>query len=254
MKIHVCLWDRRLNTFYQYSEGTSAIVCVLYLIQYQKISILLFLQKWLSSPFTFSSFSPDPCPPDISRLDVNWNKEEYRPKSLCDHTRETQSDKSIHCISSVSNKGYFNPQCLSYNHMDHQGFRTDESQQSLSSPPEDVPLFHADYVCAPLFIAGLGFHNKSFELDSPKSMMQFPIFVEEVTDNTHTHNERSSILPVSEEMIEQEQIEDFIESPGACSTTALVFHDDQPASHTIDNSVGYFTLNELYQKHPVYWK
>ncbi|XP_072277158.1 interleukin-2 receptor subunit beta isoform X2 [Pyxicephalus adspersus] len=203
-------------------------------------------QKWLSSPFPFSSFIPDPCPLDISPLDVNWNKEDH-PKSLFDHALETQTAKSIHFGTSVSNKGYFNPNCLSYDHVDHQGLQSVTCHECLPSPTEDMPLFHADYLCAPLSIAGLGFNNKSFELDSPQRTMQFPLLVEEDIKN----EECSSTLAVTTEVIEGEENEQV--SPGACSTSALVFHEVKPISNVSDNSSGYLSMNELHQKHAVHW-
>lgn len=209
-------------------------------------------QKWLSSPFPFSSFSPEPCPPDISPVAVNWNKEEHHQKSLFDHTHETQTAKSIHCGSSFSNRGYFTPNCLTYDHVDHQSFQTGTPHEPLSSPTVHMPLFHADYLCAPFSIAGLGFHNKSFELDSPQRNLQWPILVEEILYNAENQHDCSSDLPVTEELIEEN--EDFIESPGASSTAALVFHDVPPASQISDNSAGYFSLNELNQKHAGHWK
>lgn len=115
-----------------------------------------------------------------------------------------------------------------------------------------MPLFHADYLCAPFSIAGLGFHNKSFQLDSPKRNLQWPILVEEIVDNAENQDDCSSDLPLTEELIEES--EDFIESPGASSTAALVFHDVQPASKISDNSAGYLSLNELHQKHAGHWK
>ncbi|XP_040215365.1 interleukin-2 receptor subunit beta isoform X2 [Rana temporaria] len=209
-------------------------------------------QKWLSSPFPFSSFSPEPCPPDISSVAVNWNKEEHHPKSLFDYPHETQTAKSIHCGSSFSNRGYFTPNCFTYDHVDHQSFQTSTPHEPLSSPTEEMPLFHDDYLCAPFSIAGLGFHNKSFQLDSPKRNLQWPILVEEIIDNAENQDDCSSDLPSTEELIEES--EDFIESPGASSTAALVFHDVQPASKLSDNSAGYLSLNELHQKHAGHWK
>ncbi|XP_077308372.1 interleukin-2 receptor subunit beta [Lithobates pipiens] len=209
-------------------------------------------QKWLSSPFPFSSFLPEPCPPDISPVAVNWNKEEHHPKSLFDHTHETQTAKSIHCGSSFSNRGYFTPNCPTYDHFDHQSFQTGTPHEPLSSPIEHMPLFHADYLCAPFSIAGLGFHNKSFELDSTQRNLKWPILVEEIMDNAENQDDCSSDLPVTEELTEEH--EDFIESPGASSTAALVFHDVQPASQISHNSAGYFSLNELHQKHAGHWK
>ncbi|KAM9324499.1 interleukin-2 receptor subunit beta [Gastrophryne carolinensis] len=191
-------------------------------------------QKWLSSPFPFSSFYPDPTPSDISPLDINWNMKEHHLKNKYGQTKEMQTETDGLSSSEFCNKCYFSPM---YDH--HQVFET----ISLPSPTEDMPLFHADYLCAPLFISGL--HNKSF-VDFQVSNLQMPILVEEVKDKAEDHND----YPKEEAKEEEKQsVEVQNESSTAGPITLPIPTNIQPLSHENDKAAEYLSLNELQQKH-----
>ncbi|XP_075039165.1 interleukin-2 receptor subunit beta [Mixophyes fleayi] len=216
-------------------------------------------QKWLSSPFSFSSFSLYPSHLDISSLDINGKKEEHYQNINPILTQEGPRERSGQSCSSFSNQGYFSSMCLSYDHMDHRGFPTMVSNGPLSSPTaEDMPLFHADYLCAPLSVPGLGVHNRSFELDAPFRAMQVPILVEEVINKTEYHDERleTSVPPekkkVSEEE-EKEKCEDPKQPASASSTSPFTQQHVDTQLQDVNDATGYLSLNELNQKHYGHW-
>ncbi|XP_068109020.1 interleukin-2 receptor subunit beta [Hyperolius riggenbachi] len=216
-------------------------------------------QNWISSPFSFSSFSLDATPPVISPLDVNWNKEGHHQKPLPEPIQDAQSEKSKHSESSFSNKSYFSHLYLNYDCIGQQDFTTMIANQSLPSPTEDMPLFQADYLCAPLSIPGLGFQNRCFELDSPLRNLAMPFVFEESMGKIVDPDEYLIAPPVMEKIVEKEgkeMDEASVEPPDSSSTIQLHSQNIQPPSNETNNNNtrDYLSLTELYQKHAVHWK
>ncbi|XP_063796725.1 interleukin-2 receptor subunit beta [Pseudophryne corroboree] len=217
-------------------------------------------QKWLSSPFSFSSFSLYPSHLDISSLDINGKRDENHQILPSAPTQEAERDSSGHSCSSFSNQEYFSSVCPGYDHMDHRGFPTIAPNGPLPSPTgEDMPLFHADYLCAPLSIPGLGVHNRSFELDAPSRGTLVPILVEEVIYKGEYHNEHpvTSLPPVMEKVNddskEKEKCENLKESPNSYSATPFIQQHVDTTSQEVNVTAGYLSLNELSHKHYGHW-
>ncbi|KAM3914278.1 interleukin-2 receptor subunit beta [Leptodactylus fuscus] len=199
-------------------------------------------KKWLATPYVFSPFYLDPSPVDISPLNINSKVEEEHVKGPAPPKEEVDKDKNGQSGSSFNNQEYFSSVYLDYDH-----FPTTLVNESLHSPTdEDMPLFQAEYLCAPQSIAGFGLHNKSFERDTPPRAMQVPVFVEEVIGKSKC-NDASQETENTREPEERENSEDLKELHDTFSIPPME-QQSKPSKPT-DASADYFSLKELYQKH-----
>ncbi|XP_040263110.1 interleukin-2 receptor subunit beta isoform X2 [Bufo bufo] len=204
-------------------------------------------KKWLSTPYVFSSFFLDPSPLDISPLNINCKVEEQSLKGPS--TAEPEKDKLGHSSSSYTNQEYFSSVCLGYDH-----FPTTAVNESLHSPTdEEIPLFQAEYLCAPQSIAGFGVHNGSFERDASPQVIQNSVLAEEAIakpqcddegGETFTHQETENV----KEDKGKEIFEDHKESSDSFSTP-MVYQQDGKPSMEANVAADYLSLKELYQKH-----
>lgn len=204
-------------------------------------------KKWLSTPYGVSPFFLDPSPIDISPLKINCKVEEQHLKFPPTPKAEADKDKAGNSGSSFTNQEYFSSVYLGYDH-----FPSAVVNEPLHSPTdEDMPLFQAEYLCAPQSIAG--FHNRSFERDVLPRVIQKPVLVEEVIAKPKCDDENGKISTrqETENVREAEEIENSEdkESLDASSTTPLAqTHDSKPLKEA-DFATDYLSLKELSQRH-----
>ncbi|XP_066452402.1 interleukin-2 receptor subunit beta [Eleutherodactylus coqui] len=204
-------------------------------------------KQWLSTPYVFSPFFLDPSPLDISPLNINGKLEEQYLNPPSTPKAEADKDKTGHSGSSFTNQEYFSSVYLGYDH-----FPTTLTNESLNSPTsEDIPLFQAEYLCAPQSIAGFGVHNVSFEQDAPPQVMQLPVLVEEVIAKPKCDDENNDISGHQENVKEEEGKENFEDQKELLDTfsrTPIAQQYDAQPSKESDIVADYVSLKELHQK------
>ncbi|XP_069824959.1 interleukin-2 receptor subunit beta [Dendropsophus ebraccatus] len=207
-------------------------------------------KKWLSTPNVISPFFLDPSPTDISPLKINCKIEEQHLKFPPTPKAEVAKDKSGHSGSSFTNKEYFSSIYFGYDH-----FPTTLVNEPLHSPTdENMPLFQAEYLCAPQSLAGFGVHNGSFERDAPPRVMQMPILVEEVLAEPECAKENGEMSHHQEtEKVREEEgrgnLEDQKQSLDTFSTTLVAQRNDGKPLKEANVVADYLSLKELHQKH-----
>ncbi|KAM4022676.1 interleukin-2 receptor subunit beta isoform 1-T2 [Anomaloglossus baeobatrachus] len=204
-------------------------------------------KKWLSTPYVFSPFFQDPTPVVISPVSLNCSVEEQHLKSPPTSRPEMEKDQMGNSGSSFTNQEYFSSVYFAYDH-----FPSTILNQSLHSPTsEDMPLFEAEYLCAPQSLASFGVHNGSFEQDSPNQVMQIPVLVE-VIENPECDDEIGEISchQEAENVTEQEGKESSEnQKENISSTTPCPQHHGGKPSKVANVAADYLSLKELNQKH-----
>ncbi|XP_077134854.1 interleukin-2 receptor subunit beta isoform X2 [Ranitomeya variabilis] len=205
-------------------------------------------KKWLSTPYVFSPFFQDPSPVVISPVSFNSNVEEQHLKSPPTPKSEKCKDNLGHSGSSFNNQEYFSSVYFGYDH-----FPSTILTQSLHSPTnEDMPLFQAEYLCAPQSLASFGVYNGSFEQDAPNRVIQMPVLVEEVIANLECDDENGEISGhrEAENVKEQEREESAAhQKENIFSTTPLPQQHGGKTSEIANVAADYLSLKELNQKH-----
>ncbi|XP_073430445.1 interleukin-2 receptor subunit beta [Dendrobates tinctorius] len=205
-------------------------------------------KKWLSTPYVFSPFFQDPSPVVISPVSFNCNVEEQHLKSPPTPKSEGHKDKLGHSGSSFNNQEYFSSVYFEYDH-----FPSTILNQSLHSPTnEDMPLFQAEYLCAPQSLASFGVYNGSFEQNAPNRVTQMPVLVEEVIANLECDDEKDEIYghQEAENVKEQERNKSSDhQKENIFSTTPLPQQHGGKLSKVANVAADYLSLKELNQKH-----
>ncbi|XP_071983972.1 interleukin-2 receptor subunit beta isoform X2 [Engystomops pustulosus] len=203
-------------------------------------------KKWLATPYVFSSTFVDPSPLDISSLNINGKIEDQQMKCTAPASRESDKNKIGHSGSSFNNKEYFSSVYFGYDH-----FPSVVVNGSLHSPTEeDMPLFKADYLCAPQSIARFAFHNGSYEQEALPQTMPMPIFVEETITEVECEDGHSDISTQETENVREGKAnsEDQEETKDTIPETPLVQQHENKPSKEADLS-DYLSLKDLNQKH-----
>ncbi|XP_056384218.1 interleukin-2 receptor subunit beta isoform X2 [Hyla sarda] len=205
-------------------------------------------KKWLSTPYDISPFFLNPSPIDISPLNINCKNEEQHLKSPPTPKAEVNKDRTGQSGSSFTNKEYFSSIYLGYDH-----FPTTLVNEPLHSPTDEhMPLFQAEYLCAPQSIAWFGVHNGSFQRDAPLTVMQRPALVEEILDKPGCDDENCDISsPRETELVKEEGTENKDQklSLDTFSTTPVAHKIGGKPLNEADVAADYLSLKELHQKH-----
>ncbi|OCT83183.1 interleukin-2 receptor subunit beta [Xenopus laevis] len=225
-------------------------------------------QKWLSSPFSLSSFTLDVPPLDISPVDFKCNKEEPSKPFLPTSAQEVNTDTSKNSFSGFSNKEYFffqypsikeegsSNSYFTYDNLEQRGFPAMLQDIPLPSPTalEESPLFKEDHLSLPPSTS-LGFHNRSFEEDHSPSVLQFfsstdPLEQQDITDQEQ--NLESHKAPSNQEIPDDKQVinvcenkEESLDGGNICPETN---HHSAANSQNRDIAGGYISLKEIYNR------
>ncbi|MEE6492175.1 hypothetical protein FKM82_016505 [Ascaphus truei] len=222
-------------------------------------------QKWLSSPFSRSSFSLDPTPLAISPVDISWSKQDPAHKFLPVSLQESPTNGSGHSFSSFSNQGYFFFQFPTIREEDFEQRVLAGMLQAGPFPSpnvgEEFPLFHADYLILPPS-ASLGVHNRSFEADPLPSILQAPPPSQEDLGKQQLKppHPDTALLPhvertceEEEEDMEGEEIEQRKKESGGVTTPSVIQHHGGVPSQEGISAGGYLSLKDLYRQHISRW-
>ncbi|XP_063283523.1 interleukin-2 receptor subunit beta [Pelobates fuscus] len=225
-------------------------------------------KKWIS-PFGISAFSPDPTPPDLSPVDINWNKEKCIPKFVPPGLHDIPTDRSGNTFSSFSNKGYFffqfpntkeatdSSASFSYGCLDQRSIPSVLQNINLPSPAasEDTPLFHADYLSDPMSV-GLGIQNRTFEVSTNAILPSCTVDQEELSkeqvgeampDQLYEDVEITSDKEVEEECDTAKQQSSVASAPPTMPDCIhLSFKEG-------DMTRDYLSLSAVYQTHCCQW-
>ncbi|OCT85560.1 interleukin-2 receptor subunit beta [Xenopus laevis] len=223
-------------------------------------------QKWLSSPFSLSSFTLDVPPLDISPVDFKCNKEEPFNPILPTALQEAKTDGSENSFSSFNNKEYFffqypaikeqgSSNCyFTYDNLEQRGFPAMLQSIPFPSPTalEETPLFQGDHLSLSSS-TGLGFHNRSFEEEHSPSVLQIcppeQQDIREQEQNLEPHKAPSNQVT---EIPDDKQViniyEDKKEPLNGENIRPEINQHSAINSQNRDVAAGYISLKEIYNR------
>eukprot|EP00079_Xenopus_tropicalis_P034935 XP_017948706.1 PREDICTED: interleukin-2 receptor subunit beta [Xenopus tropicalis] len=221
-------------------------------------------QKWISSPFSLSSFSMDDLPLDISPVDFKCKQEEPSIPILPTSPQETNTDCSENSFSSFNNKEYFffqypaineggsSNSYFTYDNLEQRGFPAMLQGIPFPSPTglDETPLFQGDSLSLPLS-TGLSFHNRSFEEDILPSVLQtFPQQgVREEKQNLEPHESLSNqVTEIPKDKQVMNVCEDKKESFDGGNICSEINPHSATNSQNKDAAAGYLSLKEIYNR------